>query len=275
MRHLRPGGEPDTAAGPRLILGEPFEYRAGAADMLVLEEAVGPAADDFGNWLERRLRGEPRRHDCRYVAAGSGQGLRQVRERPFQAKAHGAVVGRRQFVGRIHQRRGEDHAGRKPANAGDHIPCQHWLFVVEAKPLAQLEGPAQPIVVCGMALDHLRLRLPLGVDAVQRIEDEIGGISRRPRAGDHRVEHGEIGHPRENQGFRPIRAPPEPRGHSGGERRGGGGLKQIPSSHGGSPDFAKRPGECLNRAALCCEHRTAGGLQAQPKIAPFPVLSNG
>jgi hypothetical protein len=69
-----------------------------------------------------------------------------------------------------------------------------------------------------MALDHLRLRFPRGVDAIERIEDEIGGVSGRPRPGDHRVEHAEIGHPDENQGFRTIRAPPEFRRDASHER---------------------------------------------------------
>ena len=36
----------------------------------------------------------------------------------------------------------------------------------------------------------LRLRHPIRIDAVERIEDEIGVIARRPRTGDDWVEHG-------------------------------------------------------------------------------------
>src|ERR1700730_10312529 len=165
MRHLRPGGEPDPATRPRLILRKSLAERAGAAEMLVLEEAVGAAADDFSDRLVRRLRRQTLRHDRRYVATGPGEGLRQVREWSLQAKPHGAVVGRRQLVGRIHQRVGEDDARRKAADAGDNVPRQHRLLVVEAQTVAQLQGPGQSVVLDGMALDHLRLRLPLGVDA--------------------------------------------------------------------------------------------------------------
>jgi len=49
-----------------------------------------------------------------------------------------------------------------------------------------------------MPLDHLRLRLPVGVDAVERVEHEIRGVARRPRAGDHRVEHAKISNPDEH-----------------------------------------------------------------------------
>ena len=83
MRHLRPGGKPDRPSRPRLILGKPLEDRAGAADMLVLDEAVGAAADDFGDRLERRLHRQTLRHDRRHVTAGPGKSLRQVREWPL------------------------------------------------------------------------------------------------------------------------------------------------------------------------------------------------
>jgi hypothetical protein len=46
-----------------------------------------------------------------------------------------------------------------------------------------------------MALDHLRLRLPAGVEAVERVEHQVSVIAGRPVAGDHWVEHAEIGHP--------------------------------------------------------------------------------
>jgi hypothetical protein len=52
MRHLRPGGESDLAARPRLILCKSLKDRSRAADMLVLQKAVGAAADDLGDRLE-------------------------------------------------------------------------------------------------------------------------------------------------------------------------------------------------------------------------------
>src|SRR5580704_5650971 len=62
-------------------------------------------------------------------------------------------------------------------------------FVVEAQTVAQFQGPGQSVLLDGMALDHLRPRLPLGVDAVKRIEHEISAVSRRPRPGDDRVQY--------------------------------------------------------------------------------------
>jgi len=43
-----------------------------------------------------------------------------------------------------------------------------------------------------VALDHLRLRLPVRVEAVQRVEDEIGVVAGRSVKGDDRIEDGEI-----------------------------------------------------------------------------------
>jgi hypothetical protein len=90
-----------------------------------------------------------------------------------------------------------------------------------------------------MARDHLRLRFPLGVEAVKRVENEIGVVARRPVAGDHRVQHGKIRDSDEHQGFRPIR--PRQSGRAAdGKRCGRGRFKQITSSQAASPQFANR-----------------------------------
>ena len=98
MRHLGPRGEAASPGRPLSrawpVLGETLKHDAGAADMFVLQVAERAAADDLGDRFERRLGGQPLRHDRRHIAAGSGQRLRQMRERPLQAEAHRAVVGR-------------------------------------------------------------------------------------------------------------------------------------------------------------------------------------
>jgi hypothetical protein len=58
-----------------------------------------------------------------------------------------------------------------------------------------------------MAGDHLRLCLPFGVEAVERVEDQIGGVARRPRAGHDRVEHAEIRDPDISQRLGALRPP--------------------------------------------------------------------
>src|SRR6266481_8979 len=83
-----------------------------------------------------------------------------------------------------------------------------------------------------MALDHLRLRLPVGVDAVKRVEHEIGGVPRRPRTGDDRIQYRKIRDPDKDAGFRPIRSPEAGR-NANRKRRGRGSFKQIASSHSG------------------------------------------
>ena len=70
---------------------------------------------------------------------------------------------------------------------------------MKAQPVPQCQSPDQPILVDLMSLGHLRLGHPARIDAVERIEDEIGVIARRPEEGDDRVEqpnsgrHGESG----------------------------------------------------------------------------------
>src|SRR5437763_12302458 len=136
MRYFWPGGKTGgarrAAAVTRPVLLEARKGGAGAADMLVEEIAVGAAADDLLDWLVRRRRGEPLRHDRGHRAARPGQGCRQMRKGPLQAKFHGAVVGRRQFLRRRHQRGRKGDARRKAADAGDDIARQYRLLVVKA-----------------------------------------------------------------------------------------------------------------------------------------------
>jgi hypothetical protein len=88
-----------------------------------------------------------------------------------------------------------------------------------------------------MALDHLRLRLPLSVDAVERIEHEISVVSRQPRPGEDRIQHRKIRDTDKDEGFRVIRSPESGR-HSNRKRRRGG-FKQIASFHTASPQACK------------------------------------
>ena len=97
----------------------------------------------------------------------------------------------------------------KTADAGDDIAREYWLLVVKAQPVAQCQSPDQPILLDLMSLDHLRLGRPARIDAVERVEDEIGVIARRPKGGDDRVEHSQIygGHKDQlvSSSARPIR----------------------------------------------------------------------
>jgi hypothetical protein len=117
----------------------------------------------------------------------------------------------------------------KAADAGDDVACQHRLRVVKPQPLAQCQGPDQPVLLDLMPLDHLRLRRPIRIDAVQRVEDEIGMIARRSEGDDDGVEHAEIRDWNKDQLLGPLR-PPDPRR---AERRNpsSGSFEQVSSAH--------------------------------------------
>ena len=65
-----------------------------------------------------------------------------------------------------------------------------------------------------MSLDHLRLSRPVHIDAVERIEDEVGVVARRPKGRDDRVEHAEIFGGSKDQFVRPLRPPDSRRSES-------------------------------------------------------------
>src|SRR5207245_489476 len=115
------GSEFDWVVWLWLILHKPLENNTNAANMLILKKTVRAAADNFGDRLERRLRRQTLWHNRRYVAAGPGEGLRQVRKQPLQTKPHNAVVGREQLVGRVHQRVDENYTQHETTNAGNNI----------------------------------------------------------------------------------------------------------------------------------------------------------
>src|SRR5215469_500932 len=59
MRNLRSGRETYGSVGARLIERKALISGAGAADMLVGQEAIGAATDDISDRLERRCRRQP------------------------------------------------------------------------------------------------------------------------------------------------------------------------------------------------------------------------
>jgi hypothetical protein len=48
------------------------------------------------------------------------------------------------------------------------------FVIMKAQPVAQFQSLDQPVVFDDVSLDHLRLRLPVGIDAVKRVEHQIG-----------------------------------------------------------------------------------------------------
>src|SRR6516165_3153783 len=195
--------------------------------------SIGPAADDLANLLERRGRREPLRHDGGDDASRPGEGFRQMRKWPFQTEPHGAVVGGRQLLGRGHQRIGQVDARGKAADAGDNIARQHRLLVVKAQPVAQCQRPSQPVLLDLMTLDHLRLGRPARIDAIERIEDEIGVGAPRSWTGEVWVEHAEILGRNKDQ-LAGLLRPPDPRRRKRGNTRAAG-FEQISSKHDNLP----------------------------------------
>src|ERR1700738_4451382 len=100
-----------------------------------------------------------------------------MRKRSFQTELHGAIVRRRELFGCGHQRRGKADTRGKTADASDDIARQNRVLVVKAEPVAQCQGPDQPVLVDPMPLAHLWLSRPIRVEAVKSIEDEIGVIA--------------------------------------------------------------------------------------------------
>src|SRR5437773_11168499 len=100
MRDLRASGEPQFSGAAWLIEIEARIGGTGTADMLFGKEAVGTAADDFRDGLERGLARNPLRHDGRNSRTRSRQRLGQVRKRALEAEPNGPVLGGRQFIGR-------------------------------------------------------------------------------------------------------------------------------------------------------------------------------
>jgi hypothetical protein len=71
--------------------------------------------------------------------------------------------------------------------------------------------------------------IPVRIDAVERVEDEISVISRRPVAGDDRVEHAEIGGRSKDQFVGPFRSSDPRRGKRRKARADG--FKELSSAH--------------------------------------------
>jgi hypothetical protein len=107
------------------------------------------------------------------------------------------------------------------ADAGDDVACQHRFLVVKTQPVAQCQGPGQSILLDLMSLDHLRLGRPICIDAVERVEDEIGVIARRPEARGDRVEQAEVRRRNKHQFVGPLR-PPDPGRGDGRKARASG-----------------------------------------------------
>ena len=94
------------------------------------------------------------------------------------------------LVGRLHQRlRRTASRFAQRLMRGDAVARQHRRAVVEFQPVAQRQVPlALPSLLDDVAGDHLRLRLELRVDAVQRVEHHEPVVAGDVGGGPDRIE---------------------------------------------------------------------------------------
>lgn len=226
-------GKPRRLLLPRHVIGELLEHRLGAGHPFALGELHRTRADIFGDLLERiRLR-DALGHDEGARRVVLGQRVQHFRERLLQDPFEGAVVDRSQFL--LDR---EDHQthwiARGPARqARDDVLAQHRLAVMELETRAQLEGPGLAVVGGLLGLDHLTLRLKLGIDAVERVPDQRRRVAHDILRAPDGIEIGEVGLRHEAQGAR-RGALCDRRGREAGQcqtARAGQSLQNGPAIH--------------------------------------------
>ncbi len=201
-QHLLAAGEPGRLLLPRRVIGKLLEHRLGAGHPLALRELHWARADIFGDLLEWVGLGDTLRHDEGAGRAVLAQRQKHLRIRLLQRPSEGLVVDCCELVlDRLdHQPHGI--AGRPTRQARHHVLAQHRLAVVELQPRSQAKGPAQTVIGPLLGLDHLALRLQRGVEAVEGIPHQRGGVAHHILGPPHRIEIREVGLGHEAQGAR-------------------------------------------------------------------------
>src|ERR1700686_4407673 len=121
MRDLGSSRKPSSPTRAGSVKREARVGSVGPADMFIRQKAIGAAADDLRDRLERRSRRQPLRHDRGNIGPRPGEGLRQMAKGTPQTELDGAIVGCRQVVGCGHQCTSETDAWSKSTNAGDDV----------------------------------------------------------------------------------------------------------------------------------------------------------
>ena len=235
-------GQPVRRLGPRDVVGEFLECRRRAGHPFVALEAHRAGADILADLLERIGLRDPLRHDEQAGRAALAQREQQLRVGLVQPEAERAIVHRLQRIQPLLDRHAHGGVAHHPAaDAGDGVARQHRGAVVELQALAQLEGPGLEVGADLVALDHLRLRLELVVDAVQHVPDQQGAVAHDVLRGPDGVEIGQGGLRHEAQHLAvPWGVPWVARragqtGHGEAARRRkrtrGGGLQKVPTMH--------------------------------------------
>ncbi len=281
MDPLRPGHPGDRAVLPGPVVRVAVVDHAGADEPLLGVEPERAGADQLGDLLGRVDGGEALGHDDEDRRPELRQGLEHEPVGPLQADDEGPVVRRLQGVGARHQGLSEAVALRPAPDRRDAVAAPHRLAVVESQALAQPEGPAPPVLLDRVALDHLRLRRELRVEAVELVEHHERVVARDVGRGRHRIDDGEVGLRHEAQDARPAALRQGRTGRQEGRGgRGGGTAEEGSSQHRGHSWRSGSGGRGrVRRAASLARMPSAGahsvGTQPARAVPPGPVTGPG
>ena len=198
MRHLA-AGHVVARFRSRHVAGEALVHHARAHHALIGAVAERPAAHHLGHPAALATGHQALGQDEGRIGCGLGQRIWQQREWPLQPEFHHAVAIGAQLI----ELRGDlarEHIHAQPALQARHrIACQYRRAIMEAQPLAQRDPPAPAIVFhCGPGR-HLRLRLAVAVQPVERVVHHVRMLNRHVRSREERVQHGHIRHGHEAQ----------------------------------------------------------------------------
>ena len=163
------GAEAGHAVARQVAVELPI-YVARAGEALIGQETIWPAADHLVQHRPGRGVRQPLWHHHGHQAGGLAQSLRQQREGTLQAELYQLISGRGHLVRRVNQRLAERVLGRPAPQAGHRVARQHLAAVVEQQPVTQRELPGFRSVFHGIARQHLRLGVAIGIEREQRIE---------------------------------------------------------------------------------------------------------
>ena len=180
----------------RHVAVEPRIGRADARHPRVGQEAERSRADGLLDLFGARGFRHPLWHD---EASPRRKTVQHLAERLLQPDAEAAVVEHVDIMRCRHQGLPERIAGA-PASHRHHAVLRPDRFaVMECQPIAQGERPGQPIARYLVPRAHLRPRLALVVEAVQRVEHHVSMDSRDQGGRPDRIERRKAGIRNETQ----------------------------------------------------------------------------
>ena len=260
---LRPGGPLVRAIGARHVIRVALIDQQAARHAFIGFEAIRAAAHDLLEGDVRVLAGDPLRHDEADRAGRLGQRVDQQREGLLHPEGQAAVVIGDQFLAGGVDRLAHGVARPPALDGGNGILGQHRRAIVELEPGAERDSDAPAAIFHRVPFGHLRLRLELRVQAVERVVNQEGMVARDIGGGDDGVDHRDVRLRDE------LQHPVLPLGEGGGGQPGGGGghgqFHQIASLHRRAPWLR---GSSSPRPRLWPRQGRSNGAQA----TNYPVL---